>query len=104
LARKEQKILEKEIEYLIEVSTSELPTKGDTFHSLLVFQERSMAYLELSRWLGRPNEPRFVQSFSREKLWEKIHKLIEKESLEICLLSPYEYVREYKKWLLNNQR
>ena len=35
---------------------------------------------------------------------EDVHKMIESANEAECLLSPIEYVREYKKWLENESR
>jgi len=36
--------------------------------------------------------------------WKIIHDMIEKESLEVCLLSPLPYIREYRLWHEKNKR
>ena len=48
-------------------------------------------------WNGLP----FAFEYVKDKdIMTQIHELIQKTPLELCLTSPSEYVREYRKWYM----
>lgn len=56
-----------------------------------------------ARWRGYPTSQSGYTTYMTSP-WKEIEALIEEASLEECLTSPSEYVREYKKFLLETRR
>jgi len=68
--------------------------------------EKKIEELLLScRWIGEPYMYYSgVNTMEEDKAaMTKIHELIQKAPLELCLASPSEYIREYRQWYDNKK-
>mgnify|MGYP001548531593 CR=1 FL=1 len=76
-------------------------TLEEQINMILAFS--NAADIEDQKWRGRPMDGLMGIPIMNEQQRVQMHDFIERAPLEVCLTSPSEYIREYRKWYEENR-